>query len=269
MTSFTIAVGLPRRNASAVAHNTIVPALTAAALVALMPVQAIAADPAASVDPDPAWRCTAAHYASFVSPSGTTAKWPVAKALPPHLRNKRFKLLATSGPVSGGRSHVMYVDRKARDVYIAQAAGTLASVVVFGPLPKIACKDPSETTILDLAHFFMDTYAEDVAAGERQAISNRYSRQGAIFIGGEYKELLSFEQLSNLYATAWKPPASFRWQDLGFEKLGEQTVLVTGGIAQSDKPGAEPISRSYAVILIMEDGELRIRMEDRTPLFRK
>jgi hypothetical protein len=245
------------------------PALAAAALGALSPAFVIGAAAAAPVDPDPAWRCTGAHYAGFVSPSGTAAQWPVAKALPTHLRNKRTVLLNSPGAVAGGRSHVMYVDRKAGHAYIEQAAGTLASVVVFGPLPKVACKDPSETTILDLAHFFMDTYAEDVLAGDRNAVSNRYSRQGAIFVGGEYKELLSFESVASRYAAAWKPPASFRWQDLGFEKLGEQTVLVTGGIAQSDTPGAATVSRSYAAVLVMEDGELRIRMEDRIPPFKK
>ena len=228
-------------------------------------VAAAAAAAAASADPDPAWRCTAMHYGAQVSPSGTTAKWPVLKALPEHMRGKKAMLLATSGPIAGGRAHVMYVDRKAGNAYIEQSAGTQASVVIFGPLPKVACKDPSTTSILDRAHFFMDTYAEDLAAGDRKAVAGRYSRQGAIFIGGEYKELLSFERLSTHYATAWKPPATFRWQNLGFEQLGEQAVMVTGGFARSDEAGAEPVSRSYAVILVMEDGELRIRMEDNAP----
>ncbi len=235
------------------------------AALAVLP-QAVGSAPA---DPDPAWRCTGAHYAQFVSPSGTTATWPVAKALPAQLRNRKSQLLSTPGALPGGRAHVMYVDRKAGKAYIEQSAGTPGTVMVFGPLPKIACKDPSSTTVLDLAHFFMDTYAEDIADGDRQAIARRYSRQGATFIGGEYKEQLSFETLSSRYAKAWKPPASFRWQDLGFEKLSEQSVMVTGGIAQSDKPGKEPVSRSYAAILVMEDGELRIRMEDRAPPFNK
>lgn len=235
-----------------------------------MPVLAYGAGPApATVDTDPAWRCTARHYGSYVSPSGTAAKWPVLKALPEHMRGKKAMLLATSGPIAGGRAHVMYLDRKAGNVYIEQSAGTAASVVIFGPLPKVACKDPSETTILDRAHFFMDTYAEDLVAGDRKAVANRYSRQGAIFIGGEYKEQLSFDELSSQYETAWKPPATLRWQNLGFEKLGEQAVMITGGFARSDKPGAEQVSRSYAVILVMEDGELRIRMEDRAPPFKK
>ncbi|KRB83255.1 hypothetical protein [Duganella sp. Root198D2] len=226
---------------------------------------AAAAVGAAPVDPDPAWRCTAQHYGAFVSPSGTAAKWPVLKALPGHLRNKRSMLLNTSGAYAGGKSHVMYVDTKAGKAYVEQSAGTPDSIVIFGPLAKVACADPAATDILDLAHFFMDTYADDVAAGDRKALANRYSRRGTIFIGGEWKEELTFDKLSSEYAKSWKPPATFRWQGLAYEKLGDQSVMVTGGVARSDQAGAETTSHSYAVLLVKEDGELRIRMESGAP----
>jgi hypothetical protein len=189
----------------------------------------------------------------------------VLKALPEHLRNKRSMLLNTSGAYAGGKAHVMYVDTKSGNAYIEQSAGTVNSVVFFGPLPKIACADPTATDILDLAHFFMDTYADDVTAGDRKALVNRYSRRGTIFIGGEWKEELTFDKLSSEYAKSWKPPVTFRWQGLAYEKLGEQSVMVTGGVARSDQAGAETTSHSYAVLLVKEDGELRIRMESGAP----
>lgn len=216
-------------------------------------------------DPDPAWRCTGKHYGAFVSPSGTSAKWPVLKALPEHLRNKRSILLSTSGAYAGGKGYVMYVDTKSGNAYIEQSAGTPDSIVIFGPLPKIACADPAATDILDLAQFFMDTYAEDVTAGDRKALANRYSRRGTIFIGGEWKEEIGFDKLSSEYAKSWKPPVTFRWQGLAYEKLGDQSVMVTGGVARSDKAGAETTSHSYAVLLVKEDGVLRIRMESGAP----
>lgn len=229
--------------------------------MSLLALLAAAATGAIAADPDPAWTCTAKHYSSFVSPSGTTAKWPVLKALPAHFRSKKAMLLNTPGAFAGGHAHVMYVDTKAGQAYIEQSAGTVDSVVIFGPLPKVACADPAATDILDLAHFFMDRYAEDVCAGDRKALANRYSRRGTIFIGGEWKEELTFDKLSSEYATKWKPPVTFRWQGLAFEKLGDQAVMVTGGIARNDKPGAEATSHSYAALLVKEDGVLRIRME--------
>jgi hypothetical protein len=174
-------------------------------------------------------------------------------------------LMNSPGAYPGGRAHVMYVDAKAGNAYIQQSAGTLDSVVIFGPLPRIACADPSATDILDLAHFFMDTYAEDVSEGDRKALANRYSRRGTIFIGGEWKEEISFDKLSSEYAKTWKPPVTFRWQGLAYEKLGDQSVLVTGGVARSDHAGTETTSHSYAALLVKEDGVLRIRMESGAP----
>ena len=233
--------------------------------MSLLVLLAAAAVGSAPVDPDPAWRCTLAHYGALVSPSGAAAEWPVVNALPAHLRNKRSMLMNSPGAYPGGRAHVMYVDAKAGNAYIQQSAGTLASIVIFGPLPRIACADPSATDILDLAHFFMDTYAEDVSEGDRKALANRYSRRGTIFIGGEWKEEISFDKLSSEYAKTWKPPVTFRWQGLAYEKLGDQSVLVTGGVARSDQAGTETTSHSYAALLVKEDGVLRIRMESGAP----
>jgi hypothetical protein len=97
---------------------------------------------AASVDPalsQPIWRCTAQHYSAFVSPSGTTAKWPVVRQLPKHLKDQSTMLLATSGALPGGKAHVMYIDPHAAKVYVLQTAGTPGTEVIFGPLPPVAC----------------------------------------------------------------------------------------------------------------------------------
>lgn len=97
---------------------------------------------AATADPSlsqPIWRCTAQHYSAFVSPSGTTAKWPVVRELPKHLKDQSTMLLTTSGAFPGGKAHVMYVDLRASKVYVYQTAGTPGTEVVFGPLPPVAC----------------------------------------------------------------------------------------------------------------------------------
>jgi len=112
---------------------------------------------------------------------------------------------------------------------------------------------------------FMDAYAQDLVAGNRNAITNRYSRRGAIFLSGGKKEDVSFSQLADDYATAWKQPSSFQWQQLAYEPLGEQAILVTGGFLWAAKPNADPIAFTYAAILVVEAGELRIRFEDETP----
>jgi hypothetical protein len=97
---------------------------------------------AAPPEPEPIWRCTAAHYASFVSPSGTREKWPTVPKLPDSLRDTRHMTLNSPGMVPGGRAHMMYVDTAAKVVYILQTSGPADSEVVFGPLPPVDCPKP-------------------------------------------------------------------------------------------------------------------------------
>ena len=98
-----------------------------------------AAASAAPSHPEPIWRCTAQHYSAQVSPSGTTAKWPVVAALPKQLRDEPTMLLASPGMVPGGQAHVMVVDAAANKVYIVQSGGTPNAQKVFGPLPAVDC----------------------------------------------------------------------------------------------------------------------------------
>jgi len=101
-----------------------------------------AAAGAAPAEPDPIWRCTATHYGTFVSPSGSRANWPTVPKLPEHLRATRHMLLSTPGILPGGRAHMMYIDTAAKVVYILQTSGPPDSEVVFGPLPAVPCPAP-------------------------------------------------------------------------------------------------------------------------------
>jgi hypothetical protein len=94
---------------------------------------------AAPTEPEPIWRCTAAHYGAFVSPSGANAKWPTVPKLPENLRDTRHITLNSPGMLPGGRAHMMYVDNDAKVVYILQTSGPTGSEVVFGPLPPVDC----------------------------------------------------------------------------------------------------------------------------------
>ena len=93
----------------------------------------------APADAQPIWHCTAEHYRTFVSPSGTTANWPLVAALPKQLADQRAMLLSTPGMLPGGMAYTMYVDAHAGKVYILQSGGTPNKQVVFGPLPSVAC----------------------------------------------------------------------------------------------------------------------------------
>jgi hypothetical protein len=119
--------------------------------------------------------------------------------------------------------------------------------------------------LVSRAQDFMQAYARDLAAGDRQAVAGRYSRRGAIFVSSGRKEVLSLRDIAADYEKRWQAPLSFRWQQLAYEILGEQSVLVTGEFLWQAQGSAAPKTFGYVAVLMLEDGELRIRLEDETP----
>lgn len=114
------------------------------------------------------------------------------------------------------------------------------------------------------AKAFMQAYAQDLNAGDRQAVADRYARRGAIMVSGGQREVLSFEQLRADYVIRWQPPVAFEWRSLAYEAVGDRAVFVTGEFvwkASRDKASA---TFGYVGLLVLEDGRLRIRLEDET-----
>jgi hypothetical protein len=68
-----------------------------------------------------------------------------------------------------------------------------------------------------------------------------------------------------MYARSWQPPSSFDWQDLSYEPVGRDAILVVGRFAWGVGPAAPPIAMSYTGLLRRRDGVLRIRLEDESP----
>ena len=64
-----------------------------------------------------------------------------------------------------------------------------------------------------------------------------------------------------MYRGGWRPPASFDWQDLSYEAVGPDAVVVTGrflwGVSATTR-----LPFSYTALLLRRDGRLRIRLED-------
>jgi hypothetical protein len=100
-----------------------------------------------------------------------------------------------------------------RAAIIAAIAIFLAACVPIPPDPA-----PREDLVRE-ARWFMDAYAADIRAGNREAIADRYDRRGAYFLGNGTKELASFDAIRNDYLTGWKPPADFEWFDLSYEPV--------------------------------------------------
>jgi hypothetical protein len=114
------------------------------------------------------------------------------------------------------------------------------------------------------AQAFMAAYAGDLRAGERDRIVDRYDPRGAWFVGQGRKDLLPPDSIRAIYRGRWSPPVSFEWQDLSYEVVGPDAVVVAGrflwGVSAERR-----LAFSYTGLLLRQDGRLRIRLEDESP----
>lgn len=122
---------------------------------------------------------------------------------------------------------------------------------------------PSQAGVVEEARAFMDSYARDLLAGNRAAISARYHRDGAYFMGNGNKDFEPYDSIAARYAGPnWSPPAAFEWRDLSFEPVGPDAVVVVGRFLWGVRTGSAPLTLSYTGLLRRQDGVLRIRLED-------
>ena len=119
-----------------------------------------------------------------------------------------------------------------------------------------------EDTLAGEAQAFMESYAEDLREGRRDAILARYDPRGSYMMGHGQKRLLSLDALAAIYhGTEWKPPVTFEWLDLSYEVVGPDAVVVAGlmdwGFSAEFK-----LRISYTGLLLRRDGRWMIRLED-------
>jgi hypothetical protein len=120
-----------------------------------------------------------------------------------------------------------------------------------------------EPPVVTEARAFMASYAEALQSGDRAGIAGRYDRTGAYSLGNGRKSFESHARIVAQYAGAeWQPPWRFEWQDLSYEPIGRDAVVVAGRFAWTPREGAEPFIYSYTSLLRRQDGVLRIRLED-------
>ena len=113
------------------------------------------------------------------------------------------------------------------------------------------------------ARQFMEAYGRDLARGDRKAISDRYDRAGAFFLVAGGREFVSHDALAKDYREKWTPPVSFEWQDLHFDAIGDEAVVVNGRFVWGLKDRKQVFT--YTGFLRRQEGALRIRLEDETP----
>ena len=126
-------------------------------------------------------------------------------------------------------------------------------------LGESSADGPDPAALEREAQRFMAEYANDLRNHDRAAVAARYARSGATVVFNGERMVRNFEEIAARYRDQWVGPASFDWQNLAFEALGPDSVIVTG---EFDWGAPEGIERySYSGVLQRQEGELRIRLE--------
>ena len=111
------------------------------------------------------------------------------------------------------------------------------------------------------ARAFMESYAQDLRTGAREAIVARYDPRGSYRVGNGRKTLEPMDSIRAVYMGPWQPPAAFEWRDLSYEVLSDDAVMVVGRFEWTDARG-QMLPLSYTGLLLRRDGAWRIRLED-------
>lgn len=121
---------------------------------------------------------------------------------------------------------------------------------------------PQQSATLEAeARQFMEGYARDLRAGNRDAIAARYDARGTYMMGGGSKRLAPIDSVRATYrSSSWTAPRAFEWHDLSYEPVASDAILVTGRFDWTSTQG-QTLPASYTALLVRRDGRLRIRAE--------
>lgn len=120
----------------------------------------------------------------------------------------------------------------------------------------------SNEHVIAEAQAFMEGYAQDLRAKNGTAVAARYNRSGFHSMGFGHKKFTPYDSVRVSYEERWRGPDSFEWQNLSFEPITSDAIMVLGQFLWGNDNIAEPMTFSYTGLLVRQDGELRIRVED-------
>lgn len=114
------------------------------------------------------------------------------------------------------------------------------------------------------ARRFIANYAADLRNHDRAALAARYAPSGATILFNGESISVSFDEIATRYREQWVGPTAFEWNELSYDVLSSNAVVVTGTFDWGTPDGPERYT--YANILQRYDGEFRIRREVETRL---
>ena len=138
----------------------------------------------------------------------------------------------------------------------------------------IACSPPAPATPTDgppgdlvaSATRFFDAYGNAVREGRSDALAGFYVPSGAVRVLNGQRQRLTRSALDSMYRGGWQAPGYFAWENLEFDSLDAERVIVTGFFRWQTRGSADTSRYTYAALLQTADSGLAIRFEHETAI---
>lgn len=130
--------------------------------------------------------------------------------------------------------------------------------------PPESASRPPAGLLRDAARFY-DAYGNDLRTHKRERLAQYYDAEGALIVSMNRQQRYTRVELDSVYRNLWKGPDYFSWEDLAFDQLSQDLILVTGGFKWQVQ-GAKDTSRFvYLAVLQNSESGLAIRVEQEMP----
>jgi hypothetical protein len=130
--------------------------------------------------------------------------------------------------------------------------------------PRAALTDGPPRDLVASATRFFDAYGKAVREGRSDALAGFYAPSGAVRVLNGHRQRLTRSALDSMYRGGWQAPAHFAWENLEFDSLDAERVVVTGFFRWQARGASDTSRFTYAALLQAADSGLAIRFEHET-----
>lgn len=143
-----------------------------------------------------------------------------------------------------------------------------AVVSACSPTPESAPADAPPGDLVASATRVFEAYGDAVRGGRPETLARFYAPSGVVRVLDGQRQRMTRAGIDSMYRDGWQAPAFFTWEDLQFDSVDAQQVLVTGFFRWQARTTPDTNRYAYAALLQAADSGLFIRFEHETAVGR-
>ena len=111
-----------------------------------------------------------------------------------------------------------------------------------------------------------DQYQAALRTGQRERLASFYHPDGAVFvINGRHMVMTTRQEIDSVYTRSpWRPPDYFAFEELVFDQLSSDDVVVNGAFLWQSSGALDTTRFRYAAFVTAIDSGMAIRFEHET-----